>query len=75
MDPEDSAAAGSGDPRPAGRGAPAVTRLSTPLRIVLGLALVGVGAVFLLVSMTVQTIARRRHRDPARGCRGAGHPR
>lgn len=57
MDPEDSAAAGSGDPRPGGRGASAIARLSTPLRIVLGLALVGVGAVFLLVSMTVQTIA------------------
>lgn len=32
-------------------------RLSTPIRIVLGIALVAVGVVFLLVSMTVQTIA------------------
>jgi uncharacterized membrane protein HdeD (DUF308 family) len=34
-----------------------VARGSTPIRVVLGLALLAVGVVFLLVSMTVQTIA------------------
>ena len=34
-----------------------VARWSAPIRIVLGLAIVAVGVVFLLVSMTVQTIA------------------
>jgi len=35
----------------------AIARQSTPIRIVLGIGIVAVGVVFLLVSMTVQTIA------------------
>ncbi|MGN8026373.1 lipase family protein [Microbacterium sp. 22242] len=39
------------------RAAAGIARLSTPLRVVLGIAIAAVGVVFLLVSMTVQTIA------------------
>ncbi|VXB85512.1 putative Triacylglycerol lipase [Microbacterium sp. 8M] len=44
-------------PARAGRPAQAVARLSAPIRVVLGLAIAAVGVAFLLVSMTVQTIA------------------
>ncbi|WP_439901288.1 lipase family protein [Microbacterium azadirachtae] len=47
------------DPNGVGGGRPGrlASRLSTPIRILLGTGLVAVGVVFLLVSMTVQTIA------------------